>query len=89
MGSTIGLAWLFLLPPIAALMGSWIGALGWLVMATTFLPTLRRFGLSQAWAPLLPLIAVFYMAATLGSALDHHRGRGVVWKNRAYTEGEA
>ena len=55
----------------------------------TFLPTLRRFGLSQAWAPLLPLIAVFYMAATLGSALDHHRGRGVVWKNRAYTEGEA
>jgi len=88
-GSTLGMAWLFLLPPIAAMMGSWIGGLGWMVMATTFLPTLRRFGLNQAWAPLLPLIAVFYMAATLGSALDHYRGRGVVWKNRAYTEGEA
>jgi hypothetical protein len=33
----------------------------------------------------LPAIALFYMAATLGSALDHHRGRGVVWKRRAYT----
>ena len=26
------------------------------------------------------------MAATIGSALDHHRGRGVVWKGRAYRE---
>jgi len=32
----------------------------------------------------LPAITCFYMAATLGSALDHHRGRGVVWKSRAY-----
>jgi hypothetical protein len=29
------------------------------------------------------------MAATIGSAVDHHRGRGVVWKRRAYTEGAA
>ena len=32
----------------------------------------------------LPAIACFYMAATIGSAVDHHRGRGVVWKRRAY-----
>jgi hopene-associated glycosyltransferase HpnB len=88
-GSTLGLAWLFLLPPVAALSGSWIGAATWVLMAATFSPTLRRFGLSVLWAPLLPLIAVFYMAATLGSAFDHHRGRGVVWKNRAYTETSA
>jgi hopene-associated glycosyltransferase HpnB len=85
-GSTLGLAVLFLVPPVAALRGSWIGAAAWLVMAATFVPTLRRFGLSLLWAPLLPLIAVFYMAATIGSALHHHRGRGVVWKSRAYTE---
>ena len=40
--------------------------------------------ISPLWAPALPLIACFYMAATIGSALDHHRGRGVVWKSRAY-----
>ena len=57
-------------------------------MAATFVPTLRRFRLSPLRAALLPAMAAFYMAATLGSALDHHRGRGVVWKRRAYAEGE-
>ena len=84
--STLGMALVFLAPPLAAVKGEWAGALAWAIMAATFLPTLRRFGLSLAWAPLLPAIAVFYMAATIGSAVDHHRGRGVVWKNRAYTE---
>ncbi len=83
-GSMFGMALLFLVPPIAMLTGSGIGGLTWIVMAITFLPTLRRFGLSPLWAPALPLIACFYMAATIGSALDHHRGRGVVWKSRAY-----
>lgn len=82
--STLGMALLFLAPPVTLLMGSVIGGLGWAVMAATFWPTLRRFGLGPLWAPALPLIACFYMAATLGSALDHHRGRGVVWKSRAY-----
>ncbi len=64
----------------------WIGAGVWLAATLSFLPTLRRFRLSALWALGLPLIAGFYTAATLGSALNHHRGRGVVWKNRAYTE---
>jgi len=84
--STLGMALVFLVPPIAALRGDWVGILAWAIMSMTFLPSLRRFGLSPAWAPLLPVIALFYMAATIGSAIDHHRGRGVVWKNRAYTE---
>jgi hopene-associated glycosyltransferase HpnB len=83
-GSMFGMALLFLVPPIAMLKGSGIGGLAWIVMAITFWPTLRRFGLSPLWTPALPLIACFYMAATIGSALDHHRGRGVVWKSRAY-----
>ncbi len=88
-GSTLGMAVLFLAPVLAAVHGSWIGWAAWAIMAGTFWPTLRRFGLSPFWAPCLPAIAVFYMAATLGSALDHHRGRGVVWKNRAYTEAQS
>ncbi|KAL8782595.1 MAG: hypothetical protein Q9195_009618 [Heterodermia aff. obscurata] len=55
----------------------------------SFLPTLRRFRLSPAWALALPAIATFYLAATIGSALDHHRGRGVVWKSRAYRDAGA
>jgi hopene-associated glycosyltransferase HpnB len=92
-GTTLGLALVFLVPPAAALAASgWGRAFGlaaWVVMAATYLPTLRRFGRSPLWAPFLPAIALFYMAATLGSALDHHRGRGVVWKRRAYTETRA
>jgi len=39
------------------------------------------------WALALPLIALFYMAATCGSALDYWRGRGARWKSRAYGSG--
>ncbi len=88
-GTTLGLALMFLVPPITTFMGSEFGYVTWLLMAFSFLPTLRRFGLSPFWAPFLPLIAVFYIAATIGAAIDHHRGRGVVWKNRAYNEGQA
>ena len=84
--STLGMALVFLAPPLAALHGHWAGWLAWAMMSATFVPTLQRFGLSPVWAPLLPLIALFYMAATISSAYDHHRGRGVVWKSRAYTE---
>jgi len=85
--TTVGLVWLFLLPPVAAILWqSRIALAAWVLMAVSFLPSLRRFGLTPFWAPLLPAIAAFYMAATVGAAVAHHRGRGVVWKNRAYTE---
>ncbi len=63
-----------------------MGALAWAGSALSYLPTLRRFGQSPLWALALPAIACFYMAATIGSAIDHHRGRGVVWKSRAYRD---
>jgi hopene-associated glycosyltransferase HpnB len=55
--------------------------------ATSYLPTLARYGRSRVWALALPLIAVFYMAATVASALNHWRGVGANWKNRAYGAG--
>ena len=37
-------------------------------------------------AALLPFERrVLELAATVGAAIDHHRGRGVMWKSRAYT----
>ncbi len=87
-GTVAGLALVWLVPPALALFGHgaarWMGALAWAGSAASFLPTLRRFRQSPAWALALPGIACFYMAATLGSAWDHHRGRGVTWKRRAY-----
>ncbi len=92
-GTTLGLGLLFLAPPAYALFAAGLprlaGLFAWLAMAASFLPTLRRFRRSPLWAPALPAIAAFYMAATIGSAWNHHRGRGVVWKNRAYGEGRA
>ena len=38
---------------------------------------------------LLPVVAIFYLAATLGAAWSHHFGRGVAWKGRAYAAGRA
>ena len=91
--TTLGLSLVFLMPPVAALFADgaarWLGLAAWIVMGCTFLPTLRRFGLSPLWAPALPAIALFYLAATIGSAIDHHRGRGVVWKRRAYAGKQA
>ena len=93
LATILGMAVVWLLPPALALVGrgsaQWIGAVVWLASAASYMPTLGRFARSPAWALALPVIAVFYMAATIASAIDHHRGRGVVWKRRAYTGGAA
>jgi hopene-associated glycosyltransferase HpnB len=92
LGTVIGLALLFWVPPVALCssgISGWLGLAASAIMMATLLPTLRRFRLSPLRALLLPAMATFYMAATVGSAIDHHRGKGVVWKRRAYTEREA
>ncbi|TLU72083.1 glycosyltransferase [Lichenicoccus roseus] len=90
LGTVLGMVLVWLVPPVAALFGEgWArlaGALAWAIATITFLPTLRRFELVPFWALLLPAVAAFYTLATIGSAVDHHRGRGVVWKQRAYRE---
>ncbi len=93
LGTTLAMALVWLVGPAGALFGhGWVRLLGlavWAAQAGSYLPTLRRFGATPLWAPAIPLVAVFYMAATIGSAVNHHAGRGVVWKNRAYRESGA
>jgi len=88
-GTALIVVWL--VPPMAALFAhGWTQAfatLAWLAAMASYLPTLRRFGRSPAWALALPIIAAFYTAATVASAIAHHRGQGTVWKNRAYGAG--
>jgi len=86
----MGLVWLA--PPLFALFGQGTaqvcGMLAWIGSMLSYLPTLQRYRRNWIWALALPLIVVFYTAATVASAIDHMRGRGAVWKNRAYAQGD-
>ena len=92
-----GLAWLYLLPPVAAITGlaalaagagtaaAWCaaaGLTGWLLQTVTFVPVLRLYRLSWLRAPGLPLVALLYAGMTVDSARRHHAGRGGAWKGR-------
>jgi hopene-associated glycosyltransferase HpnB len=83
-----GLTLVWLVPPWEALFGR-----GWsrlcavaacALAALSYLPTLTRYRRSKLWAAALPMIALFYMSATLGSAFSYWRGRGAQWKSRNY-----
>ncbi|MBS0420373.1 MAG: glycosyltransferase [Proteobacteria bacterium] len=84
----VGLTIVWLVPVGALVFGTgWIrasGAAACVLAAASYVPTLLRYERSPLWAAALPLIALFYMAATVGSAVKHWFGRGSQWKNRAY-----
>ena len=69
---------------LASGMARWIGLAAFALSTASYVPTLRRFRLSPIRALLMPIIGLFYTAATVGSAITHYRGRGVVWKQRRY-----
>ncbi|HME38498.1 MAG TPA: glycosyltransferase [Steroidobacteraceae bacterium] len=81
----------WLAPAAAMLFGQgWEMAAGFIAFglaAFSYIPTLARYGRSRLWVLALPLIALFYMAATCGSAVNYWRGQGARWKNRAYGSG--
>jgi hopene-associated glycosyltransferase HpnB len=88
LGTLLGLSLVWLVPPATALLGhGWARACGLAACAlavVSYLPTLARYRRSFAWALALPLIALFYMAATVGSAVDEWSGAGARWKSRSY-----
>jgi hopene-associated glycosyltransferase HpnB len=58
----------------------------WALMVVSYLPTVRFYGLSPLWAPLLPVAAIFYSYATVLSAMRYWMGRGGQWKGRAQAQ---
>jgi hopene-associated glycosyltransferase HpnB len=84
----LGLAVVWWVPLAEALCGhGWqrgCGLAAFSLSAISFTPTLLRYQRSVLWSVTLPLIALFYMAATLSSALSYWGGRGARWKNRDY-----
>ncbi|WP_089328820.1 glycosyltransferase [Actinomadura meyerae] len=91
-GTVLGLLLLYAVPPAATLTAATglaggrtalvAGALAWMLMALTYAPMLRFYGLSPLRALGLPLVALMYAAMTVDSARRHRAGRGGAWKGR-------
>jgi hopene-associated glycosyltransferase HpnB len=62
------------------------GAIAWVLMTVSFIPTLWHFRRSRYWGPLLPVAALFYSYATCISALRYWGGRGGQWKGRTQAQ---
>jgi hopene-associated glycosyltransferase HpnB len=76
----------YLAPPLLLLTSSrltfFMGAGAWVVMAITYSTMVRYYRMNSAWALTLPLAALFYLGATIHSAINYWNGRGGHWKGR-------
>jgi len=92
LGTMLGMTIIYLVAPLGLLWGIvtsnlWllsICILIWLLMIWAYLPTVKLYKLSSAWAILLPAIAFLYTLMTLDSAVKYYRGEGGAWKGRTY-----
>jgi hopene-associated glycosyltransferase HpnB len=89
-GTVPGMLWMFLVPPALAVglalgvgLAGWLSLAAWLVMMAIYVPMLRYYRQSLFLAPALPLVALFYVGATLASAWRYRRGKGGQWKGRS------
>ena len=91
-GSTLGMTMVYLVTPVALVLGIiWGNGLilvvafaNWLLMAVAYLPTLKLYRRSPWLSFSLPAIAFLYTLMTVDSALRHWRGKGGAWKGRVY-----
>ena len=60
------------------------GGIGLVAMAVCYLPTVRYYRLSPAWALTMPLVGTLFLAMTWHSALRDWGGRRSEWKDRVY-----
>ncbi len=85
-GTIAGMAVIFAVPPVIVVLGTGearlAAALAWLCMAVSFQPMLRFYRRTPLWGLALPLIALFYAAFTVASAVQFWSGRGGYWKGR-------
>jgi hopene-associated glycosyltransferase HpnB len=85
-GTLLGLCITYVLPPALLLPGRTapfvLGAAAWALMTIAYAPIVRFYRISPLWTLTLPLVAVFYAAATLHSALQYALRRGGSWKGR-------
>lgn len=91
-GTVLAMALIYLVPPLAALIGAVrgefglaaAGAAGWAAMAVAYRPTLELYRMPWWRALTLPLAGLLYTLMTVDSARRHWLGRGGGWKGRTY-----
>jgi hopene-associated glycosyltransferase HpnB len=87
LGTVLGMTLTYLAPPVLVFSGlrlpAVLGLLAWAMMSATYLGMVRYYRLGPAWVLSLPLAAVFYVGATVHSALKYWTGAGGQWKGRA------
>ena len=91
LGAMAGMVITYVLPPALVASGrplpAALGAMAWAAMTVAYLPMVRFYGLGAWWALTLPVVALFYMGATVHSALEFWAGRGGEWKGRVQDRG--
>jgi len=87
LGTIAGMGITYLAPPLLLLTGSrlaiFMGFGAWSAMSITYSNMVRYYRLNPAWALTLPLAALFYLGATIHSAVQYWNGTGGEWKGRA------
>jgi hopene-associated glycosyltransferase HpnB len=90
LGATAVILAAYCLPLIALRVGSptsvVLSVTALTAMMLSYLPTLRFYRLSPAWAVALPLVGTLYLAMTWASAYRWWVGRGSAWKGRTYSD---
>ena len=81
-GTVAGMLILYLVPVIGTFLGSAFAAAAWLIMAAIYAPTVRFYRQPLLTAFFLPAVAMFYICATVESAVRYWTGRGGSWKGR-------
>lgn len=84
-GTVVAMLLVFVAPPLLVLSGgpaAVFGLIAWAAMSLAYAPMVRAYGLPSAWSVALPLVALFYLGATIDSAVQYWRGRGGAWKGR-------
>jgi hopene-associated glycosyltransferase HpnB len=86
LGTIAGMVITYLAPPLLLLTHSrptiFMGAAAWAAMTITYSAMVRYYRLNLAWALTLPLAAVFFLGATIHSAVKYWNGSGGDWKGR-------
>jgi hopene-associated glycosyltransferase HpnB len=86
LGTIAGMVIIYLAPPLLLFsrngMTIFVGVAAWAIMTITYSTMVRCYRLNPTWALCLPLAALFYMSATIHSAVKYWSGRGGEWKGR-------
>lgn len=92
LGTIAGMVITYLAPVLLPLSGSrlaiLLGAATFAAMTITYASMVRYYRLNPAWALTLPLAAVFYLVATIHSAVKYWNDAGGEWKGRVQDVGE-